>query len=300
MKTHSDELTLFVAVVEAGSFRQAAENLGMDNSVVSRGIKRLEAKLSTVLLNRTTRRVSLTEEGSWFYQRAVKILTEMSEAEGHLLMRKAQPEGILRVDAATPFILHRLVPIIGEFRRRYPAIELQLHSSEGFINLMERRVDMAIRIGELTDSSLRALPLGHSRLRLLASPAYLSEYSTPRQPADLLVGHELLGFLHPDHLNHWPLLSAEQGDRFAITPSLRASSGETLRQLALAGQGIVCLSDFMTGPDRASGALVEVLARSNSGASRPINAVFYSDAQRDIRLRVWLDFLKEQLGSHTL
>ncbi|MGL5462377.1 MAG: LysR substrate-binding domain-containing protein, partial [Aeromonas veronii] len=233
-------------------------------------------------------------------QRAVKILTEMSEAEGHLLMRREQPEGVLRVDAATPFILHRLVPIIGEFRRRYPAIELQLHSSEGFINLMERRVDMAIRIGELTDSSLRALPLGRSRLRLLASPAYLSERGTPRQPADLLSGHELLGFLHPDHLNHWPLLSAEQGDRFAITPSLRASSGETLRQLALAGQGIVCLSDFMTGPDRESGALVEVLARSNSGASRPINAVFYSDAQRDIRLRVWLDFLKEQLGSHTL
>jgi DNA-binding transcriptional LysR family regulator len=128
----------------------------------------------------------------------------------------------------------------------------------------------------------------------------LSECGTPRQPADLLSGHELLGFLHPDHLNHWPLLSAEQGDRLAITPSLRASSGETLRQLALAGQGIVCLSDFMTGPDRASGALVEVLARNNSGASRPINAVFYSDAQRDIRLRVWLDFLKEQLGSHTL
>ena len=103
MKTHSDELTLFVAVVEAGSFRQAAENLGMDNSVVSRGIKRLEEKpLATVLLNRTTRRVSLTEGGSWFYQRAVKILTEMSEAEGLLLMRREQPEGILRVDAATP------------------------------------------------------------------------------------------------------------------------------------------------------------------------------------------------------
>ncbi|MFM4648255.1 LysR substrate-binding domain-containing protein [Aeromonas bivalvium] len=300
MKTHSDELTLFVAVVEAGSFRQAAENLGMDNSVVSRGIKRLEEKLATLLLNRTTRRVSLTEEGSWYYQRAVKILSEMSEAEGLLLMRREQPEGVLRVDAATPFILHRLVPIIGEFRRRYPGIELQLHSSEGFINLMERRVDMAIRIGELSDSSLRALPLGRSRLRLLASPAYLSERGTPRQPADLLAGHELLGFLHPDHLNHWPLLSAEQGDRFPITPTLRASSGETLRQLALRGQGIVCLSDFMTGEDRASGALVEVLARSNSGASRPINGVFYSDAQRDIRLRVWLDFLKEQLGAEAL
>ena len=129
---------------------------------------------------------------------------------------------------------------MGHFRtkagRRYPGIELQLHSSEGFINLMERRVDMAIRIGELTDSSLRALPLGRSRLRLLASPDYLRERGTPRQPMDLLIGHELLGFLHPDHLNHWPLLSQEQGDRFPISPTLRASSGETLRQLALRGQ----------------------------------------------------------------
>jgi DNA-binding transcriptional LysR family regulator len=104
----------------------------------------------------------------------------------------------------------------------------------------------------------------------------------------------LLGFITPEHLNHWPLLSGE-GDRLAITPTIRASSGETLRQLALRGEGLVCLSDFMTGTDRESGALVEVLARSNSGASRPVNAVFYSDTQRDPRLRAWLDFLKENL-----
>lgn len=294
MKTHSDELALFVVVVEAGSFRQAAENLGLDNSVVSRGVKRLEQKLATVLLTRTTRSLSLTEEGEWFYQRAVKILTEMAEAEGTLLMRREQPEGILRIDAATPFILHQLVPILGRFRERYPAIELQLNSSEGFINLMERRVDVAIRIGELGDSSLRAMPLGRSRLRILAAPDYLKRHGTPRTPEDL-AGHVLLGFISPDHLNHWPLLSRE-GDRLPVTPSLRASSGETLRQLALAGEGLVCLSDFMTGPDRESGALVEVLARSNSGASRPINAVFYSDAQRDPRLRAWLDFLKSHLA----
>lgn len=293
MKTHSDELALFVAVVEAGSFRQAAENLGLDNSVVSRGVKRLEAKLGTVLLSRTTRRISLTEEGAWFYQRAEQILTQMAEAETTLQMRREQPEGILRVDAATPFILHQLVPIIGRFRERYPAIELQLHSSEGFINLMERRVDVAIRIGELGDSSLRAMPLGRSHLRILASPDYLARRGTPRLPDDLS-GHVLLGFITPEHLNHWPLLSGE-GDRLAITPTIRASSGETLRQLALRGEGLVCLSDFMTGTDRESGALVEVLARSNSGASRPVNAVFYSDTQRDPRLRAWLDFLKENL-----
>ena len=293
MLSHSDELALFVAVVEAGSFRQAADNLGIDNSVVSRGVKRLEQKLATQLLNRTTRRVTLTDEGDWFYRRAANLLDEMAAAENQLIARRQQPQGILRVDAATPFILHQLVPLIGEFRRRYPAIELQLESSDGFINLLERRVDVAIRIGELADSSLRALPLGSSRLRILASPDYLARCGTPVLPADL-AQHQLLGFSTSDNLNLWPLMG-EHGDRLAIAPQLKASSGETLRQLALAGEGLVCLSDFMTAADRASGALVEVLARSNSGASRPIHAVFYTDAQRDPRLRAWLDFLRDKL-----
>ena len=293
MLSHSDELALFVAVVEAGSFRQAADNLGIDNSVVSRGVKRLEQKLATQLLNRTTRRVTLTDEGDWFYRRAANLLDEMAAAENQLLARRQQPQGILRVDAATPFILHQLVPLIGEFRRRYPAIELQLESSDGFINLLERRVDVAIRIGELADSSLRALPLGSSRLRILASPDYLARCGTPVLPADL-AQHQLLGFSTSDNLNLWPLMG-EHGDRLAIQAQLKASSGETLRQLALAGEGLVCLSDFMTAADRASGALVEVLARSNSGASRPIHAVFYTDAQRDPRLRAWLDSLRDKL-----
>lgn len=293
MKSHSDELALFVAVVEAGSFRLAAENLGIDNSVVSRGVKRLEQKLATVLLHRTTRRLTLTAEGEWFYQRAQQILSDMEAAEADLLARQSQPEGVLKVDAATPFILHQLIPIIGEFRRRYPAIELQLESSESFINLLERRVDMAIRIGDLSDSTLRALPLGRSRLRILGSPSYLARAGTPYLPADL-AGHQLLGFMAPESLNHWPLLG-EHGDRLPIRPTLRASSGETLRQLALAGEGLACLSDFMTASDRQRGDLVEVLARVNSGASRPINAVFYSDARRSPRLRVWLDFLREKL-----
>lgn len=298
MLSHSDELALFVAVVEAGSFRQAADNLGIDNSVVSRGVKRLEQKLATQLLNRTTRRVTLTDEGDWFYRRAANLLDEMAAAENQLLARRQQPQGILRVDAATPFILHQLVPLIGEFRRRYPAIELQLESSDGFINLLERRVDVAIRIGELADSSLRALPLGSARLRILAAPAYLARCGTPVLPADL-AQHQLLGFSTSDNLNLWPLMG-EHGDRLAIAPQLKASSGETLRQLALAGEGLVCLSDFMTAADRASGALVEVLARSNSGASRPIHAVFYTDAQRDPRLRAWLDFLREKLTPDAL
>ena len=295
MKTNSDELELFVAVVDAGSLRQAAENLGVDNAVVSRRLKRLEEKLATTLLNRTTRRLSLTEEGQWFYQEAVTVLNQMAQAEAALIARKAEPEGVLRVDAATPFILHQLIPLISEFRRRYPRIELHLDSSDGFINLLERRVDVAIRIGELTDSGLRAMPLGSSRLRLLAAPDYLARYGIPAAITDLQ-NHTLLGFTGSENLNWWPLVHA-QGDRLAIKPQLRASSVETLRQLAIAGEGIACLSDFMTTDDRQSGRLVEILADLNSGARRPVNAVFYSDAQRNPRLRVWLDFMKEKLAS---
>ena len=295
MKTNSDELELFVAVVDAGSLRQAAENLGVDNAVVSRRLKRLEEKLATTLLNRTTRRLSLTEEGQWFYQEAVTVLNQMAQAEAALIARKAEPEGVLRVDAATPFILHQLIPLISEFRHRYPRIELHLESSDGFINLLERRVDVAIRIGELTDSGLRAMPLGSSRLRLLAAPDYLARYGIPAAITDLQ-HHTLLGFTGSENLNWWPLVH-DQGDRLAIKPQLRASSGETLRQLAIAGEGIACLSDFMTTDDRQSGRLVEILAELNSGARRPVNAVFYSDAQRNPRLRVWLDFMKEKLAS---
>ena len=298
MKTNSDELELFVAVVDEGSLRQAAENLGVDNAVVSRRLKRLEEKLATTLLNRTTRRLSLTEEGQWFYQEAVTVLNQMAQAEAALIARKAEPEGILRVDAATPFILHQLIPLISEFRRRYPRIELHLDSSDGFINLLERRVDVAIRIGELTDSGLRAMPLGSSRLRLLAAPDYLARYGIPAAITDLQ-HHTLLGFTGSENLNWWPLVH-DQGDRLAIKPQLRASSGETLRQLAIAGEGIACLSDFMTTDDRQSGRLVEILADFNSGARRPVNAVFYSDAQRNPRLRVWLDFMKEKLAATLL
>ena len=298
MKTNSDELELFVAVVDAGSLRQAAENLGVDNAVVSRRLKRLEEKLATTLLNRTTRRLSLTEEGQWFYQEAVTVLNQMAQAEAALIARKAEPEGVLRVDAATPFILHQLIPLISEFRRRFPRIELHLDSSDGFINLLERRVDVAIRIGELTDSGLRAMPLGNSRLRLLASPDYLARCGIPAVITDLQ-NHTLLGFTGSENLNWWPLVH-DQGDRLAIKPQLRASSGETLRQVAIAGEGIACLSDFMTTDDRQSGRLVEILAELNSGARRPVNAVFYSDAQRNPRLRVWLDFMKEKLASTLL
>jgi DNA-binding transcriptional LysR family regulator len=250
MKTNSDELELFVAVVDAGSLRQAAENLGVDNAVVSRRLKRLEEKLATTLLNRTTRRLSLTEEGQWFYQEAVTVLNQMAQAEAALIARKAEPEGVLRIDAATPFILHQLIPLISEFRHRYPRIELHLESSDGFINLLERRVDVAIRIGELTDSGLRAMPLGSSRLRLLAAPDYLARCGIPAAITDLQ-HHTLLGFTGSENLNCvrmqrlmlMPYCSKVRIQNLFPTGRIPVSLLSVVMAMSLCSMHIVCLPD---------------------------------------------------------
>lgn len=175
MKSHSDELAVFVQVVESGSFSRAAETLGLANSVVSRTVKRLEEKLSTNLLNRTTRQLRLTEEGSRFFRRARQILHDIEAAEAELLSSGGTPQGILRVDSATPTLLHRIAPLVRPFRERYPKVLLQLTSSEGYIDLIERRVDIAIRAGSLHDSALRARHLFDSRLKLVAAPDYLPD-----------------------------------------------------------------------------------------------------------------------------
>ncbi len=159
MRATSEEIAIFVAVVESGSFSRAAEQLGQANSAVSRAVKKLESKLGVSLLNRTTRQLSLTEEGERYFRRMQVVLQEMAAAENDLLETRTTPRGLLRVDAATPVMLHFLMPLVKPFRERYPEMTLSLVSSETFINLIERKVDVAIRAGTLTDSSLRARPL---------------------------------------------------------------------------------------------------------------------------------------------
>ncbi|XQU67425.1 hypothetical protein OJJOAM_000156 [Cupriavidus sp. H18C1] len=219
-------------------------------------LARLEDKLATALLRRTTRRLELTEEGAALLAHARAILGAVDQAEDQIALRRQKPAGKLRINAASPFMLHVVVPLVDDFRRAYPEIELELHSSDQIIDLLEHRTDVAIRIGALRDSTLHARPLCHSRLRVLASPAYLKAHGRPRSVGEL-ARHSLLGFTQPDSLNRWPLRD-EAGNEFEITPAVSASSGETLRQLALAGQGVVCLADFMTAQDRARGDLVQL------------------------------------------
>ncbi|MDT3711761.1 MAG: LysR substrate-binding domain-containing protein [Pseudomonadaceae bacterium] len=296
MKTNLDEMLAFVSVVNSGSISAAAEQLEQTASGVSRALSRLEDKLAVTLLRRTTRRLELTEEGAAFLAQARRILASVEEAEEQMALRRQAPAGRLRVNTASPFMLHVIVPLIGDFRARYPLIELELHSDDRIVDLLERRIDLAIRIGPLPDSSLHARPLCHTLRRVLASPAYLARHGTPQQVEDL-AEHSLIGFTEPDRLNDWPLRHA-LGESWRITPALRASSGDTVRELALAGEGLACLSDFMTDKDRQRGELVEVLAARRVDVRQPINAVYYRNSALASRITCFLDYLSERLGAH--
>lgn len=295
MKTTLDELLALRTVVDTGSITAAAEQLGQTVSGISRALRRLEDKLGTTLLNRTTRRLSLTEEGHAFLARARAILAAVDEAEEQMASRRRQPAGRLRVNAAVPFMLHVVAPLVAGFQALYPLIELELNTDDLPIDLLQRDTDVAIRIGPLVDSTLRARPLGHSVVRVLASPAYLKAHGRPRTAADLAgPAHRLLGFNQPESLNRWPL-RGPQGERLHIQPALKASSGETLRRLALEGAGIVALSDFMTAEDRRSGALVQLLPRETVDVRQPIHAVFYRNTELSSRIGCFLDHLAERM-----
>lgn len=289
MKTTLEELLAFRTVVDTGSITAAAETLGQTVSGVSRALSRLEEKLETTLLNRTTRRLVLTEEGNTFLTHARNILASVDDAEDQIALRRQKPAGRLRVNAASPFMLHVIVPLVADFRMLYPEIELELNTDEVFIDLLAQDTDIAIRIGTLRDSTLHARALPASRRAILASPAYLQKHGIPNSVDDLHQ-HCLIGFNSPEHLNQWPIRH-EHGDSWQTQPTIRVSNGETARQLALADVGLACLSDFMTGEDRKRGDLIQVLEKETVAVRQPIHAVYYRNTKLSSRIVCFLDFL---------
>lgn len=298
MKITLEELRAWIVVVDCGSITAAAEQLNQTTSGISRALSRLESKLKTTLLHRTTRRIALTEEGQIFLQHARQIIESVEAAEEQLAQRREIPSGRLRVNAASPFMLHVIVPLMDEFTRRYPQINLELNTDEVVIDLLEQQTDIAIRIGELRDSTMHARALGHSRLQVMASPAYLARHGTPDSVADL-VNHRLLGFSQLEQHNIWPLRQAS-GELLQITPTVAASSGETLLQLALHGQGVARVSDFLSREAINSGRLVPVLTAETCEMSHPIHAVYYRNSTLSVRIRCFLDYLSEQLADKKL
>jgi DNA-binding transcriptional LysR family regulator len=293
MKTNTDELLVFVTVIDSGSMTAAAETLQQTVSGVSRTLTRLEKKLDATLVRRTTRRLQLTEEGELFLARARAILAAMDDAEEAISRRRERPAGRLRVDAASPFMLHCVVPHVKAFAALYPEISLELTSNERIVDLLEQRVDIAIRIGVLQDSTLHARTLGSSRLRVLASPAYLAEHGEPRDVEELMRAR-LIGFTAPESLNDWPLRDGRAAF-VTIKPAVSASSGETIRQLAIDGGGIACLADFMTAADVEAGRLRTILDDALEDVRQPISAVYYQSESLAARARAFLDFLASRL-----
>ncbi|MBS6436834.1 MULTISPECIES: LysR substrate-binding domain-containing protein [Pantoea] len=298
MKVTLEELRVLVAVADCGSITSAAELLDQTSSGVSRALSRLEAKLNSTLLHRTTRRLALTEEGQLFLTHARQILLSVEQAEEQIARRRETPSGRLRINAAAPFMQHVIVPLIGAFRQRYPLIQLELNTDDIVIDLLEQQTDIAIRIGELRDSTMRARMLGSSRVRLLASPAYLQKYGEP-QSVEALAQHQLIGFSQLEMHNVWPVWQRE-GELLRIQPTIAASSGEIIRQLALAGQGIARISDFVSHQDLAAGRLQEVLVQQTHDVRLPVHAVYYRNAELASRITCFLDFLHQEIASQAL
>ena len=289
-----EALITFSAVMDAGSFSGAAERLGQTPSGVSRTIARLERHLGMTLLHRTTRRLQLTDEGAWLLERARAILADLEHTELEAAARRSQPSGLVRVNAATPALDHLLAPLVPAFLDAYPLVQLELTSGETVVDLIEERADLAIRIGQLPDSTLNARRLGSSRIRVLAAPGYLERHGTPANVAEL-AQHRLLGFSKPASLNTWPLARAG-AEGYTIEPAVTASSGETVRHLALAGAGIASLSDFLTRADIAAGRLVPVLPEAALPWDQPVWAVFYKQGALAPRVTALVDFLARELA----
>lgn len=295
MKVTLEELRVLVVVADCGSITSAAELLDQTSSGVSRALSRLEAKLNSTLLHRTTRRLALTEEGQLFLTHARQILLSVEQAEEQIARRRETPSGRLRINAAAPFMQHVIVPLIGAFRQRYPLIQLELNTDDIVIDLLEQQTDIAIRIGELRDSTMRARMLGSSKVRLLASPDYLQKYGEP-QSVEALAQHQLIGFSQLEMHNVWPVWQRE-GELLRIQPTIAASSGEIIRQLTLAGQGIARISDFVSHQDLAEGRLKEVLVQHTHDVRLPVHAVYYRNAELASRITCFLDFLHEEIAS---
>ncbi|MDC9522678.1 LysR family transcriptional regulator [Pseudoalteromonas sp. Angola-31] len=287
----TEDLEMFLTVVDSGSFSAAANLLDQQVAKVSRAVSRLENTLQCTLLNRTTRRLELTEEGHTFIKYARDGLNTLQTGEEAIKLLKQAPSGKLRIDAASPFVLHQLVPLIAEFNTQYPHITLDITSHDSIIDLLEHKTDLAIRIGELKDSKLHAKKLGVSKLHLVASPSYLKNTPTISYTSDL-TQHKLIGFTDSPKLNNWPLKSP-----IALNFGLTASSGETVRQLCLANQGVALLSHFMIGDDLKSGKLIEILPGSISTPNNReiVQAVYYKNSAVSSRIMAFLDFIKPLL-----
>jgi len=290
----SGEMEVFVRVVELGGFSAAARSFRMTPSAVSKLVGRLESRLAVRLLVRSTRQLQLTAEGCVFYERSLRVLADMAEAERGALVNET-PRGRLSINANVPFGEAALLPLVPAFLERYPDITLDIVLTDKVIDLIEQRTDVAVRAGPLKSSTLVARKLGATPKAIVAAPAYLARRGVPATPADL-ADHNCLGFNIADSLNGWPLL---QDGRVSLIPAIgnaQISDGASLQRLAVAGLGLARLALFHCRDDLAAGRLVPVLEEFNPGDLEEIHAVFLGHGgYLPARVRALLDFLVDNV-----
>lgn len=281
-------------VVGLGGFSAAAREFRLTPSGVSKLVSRLEARLGSRLMNRSTRKLQLTPEGEAFFQRATRILSDLEDAEREASVG-ASPRGHLRINTNVPVGMRIIVPLIPAFLQQHPQVTLDVVLTDTVVDLMQERADVAIRFGPLRDSRLVARKLGSTRMLVVAAPEYLARHGAPSRPTEL-AQHRGIGWTFSRTIGGWPFRDATGTVINSAPYVVRASDGEVARQLALGGAGIARLSRFHVGPDIAGGQLVPLLEDFNPGDREDIHAVFLGrGGPLPARVRAFVDFLAERV-----
>jgi DNA-binding transcriptional LysR family regulator len=294
MDNRAGEMQVFVAVVEEGSFSAAARRLMMTPSTVSKLVARLEARLGLRLVERSTRRLSLTTEGHVYHERAHRMLADLQELERELAAGSAGASGKVRVNASVAFGTIAIEPLLPHFWEAHPNIVVDLSLSDEMVDLYLERTDIAFRVGGLVDSTLTSRRIGTARRMIVASPAYLDREGVPETVEDL-DRHNCLGFNFQRSQPVWPMRTGGRIVDRMVAGTLLANNGETVRRLAVAGAGLARIGDYHARADLAAGRLVEVLSAAGVGDEEQVAALYLGPQRLPARVRAFLDFFVPRL-----
>ena len=288
-------IQVFAQVVESGSFAKAAERLGLSTSATSRHVADLEGHLQTRLLNRTTRRVSLTESGRAFYERAVQLLADLEEAEQEAARAAVVPRGTIRLTTSVNFGVRHLAPAIAEFLAQHAEVRFDVSLSDRMVDLVEEGFDLAVRIGPAGADNLVARKLGETRLVPCASPLYLSAHPAPKTPEEL-AGHNCFTYEYLAPRNLWRFRDSSGNERAVrVAGTLHANNGDLLAEVAARGAGVVLEPAFIVGPDVRAGRLVPLL-QEFTPPPVPIYALYPSRKHLSAKVRRFVEFLVERFA----
>ncbi len=288
-----DEMAVFVSVVREGGFSAAAKALQLTPSAISKQISRLEDRLNVRLLNRTTRQLSMTDEGETYFQRATTILADIEEAEALVSDRRGSPRGTLRVTSSITFGRHQIVPMMPEFLNAHPDVRLQLSLSDNFVDLVREGFDVAIRVADLNDSSLVARRLAIDRRVVCAAPSYIEKHGIPRSPEGLR-DHNCLVIANVPSMRDWEFKFGGSTRKIHVQGRFETNSGVAIHEAALDGIGIAQLPAYLVAPDLREGRLVSFL-EDRVAEGRTIYAVYPHSRHLSSKVRAFIDFLVDTL-----